>query len=65
MIPDVDDLEYYKEEVKDWITKKESAEKIGNVPFVELCQNWIDSYEIVINKVLNALSGENFEVEVT
>jgi hypothetical protein len=65
MIPDVEDLEYYKEEVKDWIKKKESAEKIGNVPFVELCQNWIDSYEIVINKVLNALSDENFEMEVT
>jgi hypothetical protein len=65
MVPDVDDLGYYKEELQDWTEKMDTAKKIGNIPFVELCQDWIDSYVIVINKVLDALSDENFETEAS
>lgn len=59
----VDNLDYYKEEMNDWERKKEKALKIENIDFAELCQNWIDSYEIAIQKVLHALTNE--EVELT
>lgn len=58
MIPNVDDLDYYKSEIEVWNKKKETALKIGNEDFVDLCQYWIDSYKIIIKRILNALSDE-------
>ena len=59
MVPDFDDMDYYEHELNDWIRKKESALQIGNIIFAELCDEWIDAYQIIINKVLRALTNEN------
>lgn len=58
MIPNVDDLDYYKSEIEVWNKKKETALKIGNEDFSDLCQYWIDSYKIIIKRILTALSNE-------
>lgn len=62
MIPNADDLDYYKSEMGDWNKKKETALKIGNKDFADLCQDWIDSYEIVIKKVLHSLTNEDVDL---
>lgn len=62
MIPSFDDLDYYEYELLDWQKKKESALENGNVVFSELCQDWIESYEIIIRKVLGAITNENVVV---
>ena len=59
LIPDANDLEYYELELQDWKSKKESAQLIGNDIFEELCADWIASYEVVINRILNVLTNEN------
>lgn len=62
MIPDVDDLDYYKHELQDWMKKRDAANHIGNVIFVELCDDWIEAYQIVIDKVLSALTNEDVTI---
>lgn len=59
MIPDVDDLDYYVHELNDWISKRDKAKLTGNSIFMELCEDWINSYQIVIAKVLSAITNEN------
>lgn len=61
MIPDVDDLDYYTHELNDWISKRDKAKLTGNSIFMELCEDWINSYQIVITKVLNAITNENMQ----
>ena len=62
LIPNADDLEYYQQEMEDWRTKMQKAEKVGNSDFAELCEYWIESYEILINRILNIVSNESEEL---
>lgn len=62
MIPNIDDLDYYKSEIDSWKRKQETALKIGNEDFADLCQYWIESYEIIIKKILHALTKEDVEL---
>ena len=63
MIPDFDQLERYKMEMGEWKKKKEKSDKIGNVAFSELCEYWIESYEILIQRILKAISNEDLDIE--
>lgn len=63
MIPDFDQLDRYKMEMEEWKKKKEKSDKIGNVAFSELCEYWIESYEILIQRILKAISNEDLDIE--
>ena len=41
---------------------QEKALSCGNDVFAELCGAWIDAYKTLIQRVLNAISGEDLEV---
>ena len=62
LVPDADDLDYYQSELGDWRSKQEKALSCGNDVFAELCGVWIDAYKTLIQRVLNAISGEDLEV---
>lgn len=62
MIPDANDLDYYEQELQDWHAKQKKAELIGNEIFAELCEDWIVSYETLINRVLKALTNEDVTI---
>jgi len=64
LLPEFENLSYYQHDQSEWQKKKEKAEQIGNVDYAELCQDWIDSYDIAINRVLNAITNENFQSEL-
>ena len=61
LIPNADDLDYYQNEMNDWKTKMEKANSIGNTDFAELCEYWIESYEILIERIIKTLSNENVD----
>lgn len=63
MIPDFNQLERYQMERDEFIKKKELSDNIGNKDFSELCSYWIESYEILIQRILKALSNEDLELE--
>lgn len=58
-IPDVDDLDYYQHDRNEWIKKKEKADKIGNTDFAELCAYWIESYNMIIQRIIDTVSNEH------
>lgn len=62
LVPDADDLDFYRSELEDWRSKKEKAESCGNEVFAELCGAWIDAYKTLIQRVLSAVSDEDLEV---
>jgi hypothetical protein len=59
LLPELENLSYYQNDQDEWQKKKEKAEQIGNIDYAELCQDWIDSYDIIVKRVLNALSNED------
>lgn len=63
MIPDFNQLERYKMEQEEFKRKKEKSDLIGNAAFSEKCEYWIESYEIIIRRILKAISDENLEIE--
>lgn len=58
LVPDVDDLDYYRNELEDWKSKKAKASSCGNDIFSELCDVWIGAYETLIHRVESALTDE-------
>lgn len=63
LIPNTDDLDYYQNEINDWKSKKEKSELIGNNDFSELCSYWIESYEILIKRIISSISNENIQFD--
>jgi len=63
LVPDVDNLDYYKYELSDWKKKKHAAINNGNVVFADLCQDWIESYDVLIGRIVKALTDEGVEIE--
>ena len=63
MVPDIDNLSHYRDEKEEWQTKYEKAVSIGNQSFAELCMYWIESYSIIISRVLHAISDDDIEIE--
>ena len=63
MIPDFNQLDRYQMERDEFVKKKELSDNIGNKDFSELCSYWIESYEILIQRILKALSNEDLELE--
>jgi integrase len=61
LIPDIDDLHYYQNEIADWQQKLETAEKCSNTYWADNCRNNILLYEALVLRVINAVS--NFEKE--
>lgn len=53
LLPQKDYLEYYLSEKDLWEQKKSKAVSVGNKDYQELCQYWIDSYNIIINRIIN------------
>lgn len=62
LVPDVDDLDFYQNELEDWMGKREKARKCGNEVFAELCGSWIGAYEALVQRVLSAVSDEDLEL---
>lgn len=62
LVPSADDLDYYQNELEDWMEKREKAGKCGNEVFAELCDSWIGAYEALVRRVLSAVSDEGLEL---
>jgi integrase len=61
LIPDIDDLDYYKKEISGWKGKLELAEKASNIYWADNCRTNILLYEALVLRILNAVS--NFKEE--
>jgi hypothetical protein len=61
LIPNADELDYYQNEINDWQIKLDKANAVGNTDFAELCSYWIESYQILIERILKILTNENVD----
>ncbi len=64
LLPDFDNLSFYEYDQNEWRSKKIKAEQVGNVDYADLCQDWIDSYEVAIKRVLHAITDESFDTKL-
>ena len=58
LVPRFEDLDYYYYEIEEWEKKREFAIQVKNNPFRELCDDWLEAYRIIVNRVLGAVSND-------
>lgn len=59
LIPNADELDSYIQEREDWKIKREKAIQGNNDSYAELCSEWIESCNCIINKIINSLPKED------
>ena len=54
--PNTEYIDYYVDELNAWQSKYDSAVAIGNTSFASLCEEWVQGYTSVIQRVHDAVS---------